>query len=300
LGSEGKQNRRIEIKLWILIGAILVSLAFLIYINIYIFTSVNPNITLTFEGESEASVFDGELVFITEYNQTLNLNVFSIYGLNVPPPDPPSISDLREINSGTKISSDDIILTVISPPSNITPKNPMRITFSLRNNMIPSPGLYQGTLFITAGANVASIPITLDVKPNLAQPTILVVDGIVISIAFWNLIAYLNAKYDEVIIKTIKGRDGRGEIIDERYQAMRDNLKKYVTSNPVVLNNAILNIGTISFGIALGIIGLPSSGYINNLHSIGPFEALTLIGIGLGIGSLKEFVPKNKSYISRS
>jgi hypothetical protein len=280
---------RIEIKLWILIGAILVSLGFLIYINRYIFTSVNPNISLTFEGESEASVFDGELVFITEYNKTLNLNVFSIYGLNVPPPNPLSISDLREINNGTEIPSDNIILTVISPPGNITPGNPIRITFSFKNNMIPSPGLYQGTLFITAGANVASIPITLDVKPNLAQPVILVVDGIVISIAFWKLIAYLNAKYPRVI----RERDGRREIIDERYEAMRDNLTVYVTSNSILSKNAILDLGTIFFGIALGIIGLPNSEYINNLHSIEYFEVLTLIGIGLGIGTLKEFVPKN-------
>jgi hypothetical protein len=292
---------RVEIKLSILIVLISISLAILIIINIHFFlVSVNPNISLTFEGEPEASVFDGELVFITEYNRIQNLNVFSIYGLNVRPPDLPSKSDLIEINSGTKISSGDIILTVISPPGNITPNNPMRITFSLTSNMIPPLGLYQGTLFITAGANVASIPITLDVKPNLARPMILVVDGIVISIAFWKLIAYLNAKYDDVIIKAIKVRDGRREIIDERYQAMRDNLTEYVTGRPIVLQNAILDAGTIFFGIALGIIALPSNEYINNLHSIQSFEALTLIGIGLGIGSLKEFVPKNKSYKSRS
>jgi hypothetical protein len=74
---------------------------------------------------------------------------------------------------------------------------------------------------------------------------------------------------------------------------MRDNLKEYVTGKPIVLKNAILDVGTISFGIALGIIGLPSSEYINNLYSIEFFEALTLIGIGLGIGSLKEIVSKN-------
>jgi len=166
----------------------------------------------------------------------------------------------------------------------------MRINFSLTNNTTLSLGLYEGTLFITAGANVASIPITLDVKPNLAQPMILVVDGIVISIAFWKLITYVDAMYPEVITKV---RDGGREIRDERYQAVRTHLKECVTGRPIVLKNAILDAGTIFFGIALGIIGLPNGEYINNLHSIELFEVLTLIGIGLGIGSLKEFLSKN-------
>lgn len=91
---------------------------------------------------------------------------------------------------------------------------------------------------------------------------ILVVDGIVISIAFWKLITYFDAMYPEVIIKM---RDSRRELRDERYQAMRDNLKGYVTGKLIVLKNAILDVGTISFGIALGIIGLPSNEYYQQL-----------------------------------
>lgn len=72
-----------------------------------------------------------------------------------------------------------------------------------------------------------------------------------------------------------------------------DNLKEYVTGKPIIIKNAILDAGTISFEIALGIIGLPSNEYINNLHSIELFEALTLIEIGFGIGSLKKFLSKN-------
>jgi hypothetical protein len=101
------------------------------------------------------------------------------------------------------------IISGVPSSNNITAKNPMRITFSLTSNTILPLGLYRGTLFIRAGANVASIPITLDVKPNLAQPMILVVEGTVISIAFWKLITYFNAMYSEVIIKV---RDGRREI----------------------------------------------------------------------------------------
>lgn len=53
-----------------------------------------------------------------------------------------------------------------------------------------------------------------------------------------------------------------------------------------------LIMSTLVVGIGLGIIGLPTAEAIVDLHSIGSFEVLTLIGIGMGIGSLKEFISR--------
>ena len=77
-----------------------------------------------------------------------------------------------------------------------------------------------------------------------------------------------------------------------RLKEMKDGPATYATKQPVIIKNFILDVGTIFFGIGLGLIGLPTTEAILNLHTIGVFEVLTLIGIGLGIGSLKEFISR--------
>lgn len=54
----------------------------------------------------------------------------------------------------------------------------------------------------------------------------------------------------------------------------------------------ITEFGSAMFGISLGIFGLLSNEFVLGLRTIGPFETTVLFGLGLGIGSLKEFVDK--------
>lgn len=54
----------------------------------------------------------------------------------------------------------------------------------------------------------------------------------------------------------------------------------------------IAEFGSAMFGISLGIFGLLSNEFIMGLRNIGLFETTVLFGLGLGIGSLKEFVDK--------
>jgi hypothetical protein len=50
--------------------------------------------------------------------------------------------------------------------------------------------------------------------------------------------------------------------------------------------------GSAILGISIGIFGLLSNDFVLGLRTIGPFEVTVLFGLGLGIGSLKEFVDK--------
>lgn len=54
----------------------------------------------------------------------------------------------------------------------------------------------------------------------------------------------------------------------------------------------ITEFGSAIFGISLGIFGLLSNDFVLGLRTVGPFEIFVLFGLGLGIGSLKEFVDK--------
>lgn len=243
--------------------------------------------SLSFDGSPEVSVFDGKLVVIIGLGQGQNSHILSIYGLDISPGVELLPSDMIETNSGDKIPSSKIGLTVITPlPTRITHENPKIFTFSLNDDVELRPGVYQGALFVREAPDVASTPITLEAKPGVAQPTTLVIDGIVISIAFWKLIIYLDARYSRLKVDNLNLRQ-------LQFERMRTDLGSYVTDKSIVIKNFILDAGTILFGIALGIIALPTNEFINSLHGIGPSEALILIGIGLGIGSLKEFLPKS-------
>ena len=47
------------------------------------------------------------------------------------------------------------------------------------------------------------------------------------------------------------------------------------------------------FGIAVTLIGVLNNALVTELQAIGSIEILTLIGIGLGVGSLKEIVDRD-------
>jgi hypothetical protein len=49
----------------------------------------------------------------------------------------------------------------------------------------------------------------------------------------------------------------------------------------------------IVFGVGIGLTTLVDNSFITGIHSLGVVEVLILIGIGLGIGSLKEIVYKS-------
>jgi hypothetical protein len=56
---------------------------------------------------------------------------------------------------------------------------------------------------------------------------------------------------------------------------------------------AIIDIITAGFGVAIALIGVLSNALVIELQAIGDIEILTLVGIGLGVGSLKEIVDKD-------
>lgn len=55
---------------------------------------------------------------------------------------------------------------------------------------------------------------------------------------------------------------------------------------------AISEFGSALFGISIGVFGLLTNDYVLGLRNIQGLEILVLFGLGLGIGSLKEFVDK--------
>jgi hypothetical protein len=287
---------------------ILLSLAGVVA-NIVILSNQKLQVSFSFQEGSQVPIFDGRLVLNNDFTTDGSSHHFSIYGSNGLPGIEMRVSDLTERDSGNKIDAASIILSDISSPNIITPENPRTIGLSIDSNL--TPGIYQGTLFVRDGTSIAAVAINLDVKPLSAKPILIVVDGITLSIVLWKVIAYLNSLYPEVevtneVVEEVINRKDRFSAIDRldaidrlgaralRHHEMRSKGPfAYATKKPVAYKNLILDIGTIIFGIGLGIIGLPTTETIINIHSIGGWQVLSLIGIGLGIGSLKEFISKS-------
>lgn len=72
----------------------------------------------------------------------------------------------------------------------------------------------------------------------------------------------------------------------ENYK-VRSLLKKSVWSKIIITEFA-----SVLFGISIGIFGLLTNEYVMGLRDLGGVEIIVLFSLGLGIGSLKEFVDK--------
>jgi cbb3-type cytochrome oxidase subunit 3 len=84
---------------------------------------------------------------------------------------------------------------------------------------------------------------------------------------------------------------------DTSKQAATEKAQKVENYNSRSLNRGttygkiiITEFGAASFGISVAIFGLLTNDYVLGLRNIGTLEVAALIGLGLGIGSLKEFV----------
>jgi hypothetical protein len=239
---------------------------------------------MNFQGDVQISIFEGDLVFNLIKSET-----FKIYSYNHPSNFQLSFSDMTEPNSGDIIASRDITLADTSIPSSINTQNPKVVSISINDYTNLNYGIYYGTLFVTDGADRASIPYTIDVTPPLSKTIILVVDGIALSIVLWKLVAYFNlqTKYTNSKLYTAM-LNPKKALFEEKGPIL------YATEPNIFGRNLILDIATLLFGITIGLIELPVSETILNIHDIGNYQVLALIALGMGIGSLKELITKNE------
>lgn len=61
---------------------------------------------------------------------------------------------------------------------------------------------------------------------------------------------------------------------------------------PVAARIGIVQLASAAVGIAIALFAMLNNDFLNGLRVIDPTDALILIGLGLGIGSLKEFIDK--------
>jgi hypothetical protein len=93
------------------------------------------------------------------------------------------------------------------------------------------------------------------------------------------------------------GADLQIELLNQKYKQERrkrteriDRIKKRYTEPSSRVRILSFDVATVIFGIVTALVGLSSNSYVIGLVEITPIDWVTLIGIGLGIGSLKGLV----------
>jgi hypothetical protein len=268
-------------ELWVYSGISIVSL--IIANVVFVLSFSDPVVSITVEDSKTFSIFDEKLTFIINDDLSFQSKNVQVYGFNGPTSINISSSEFVEDKSGDKIS-----LTFNVPHIDNIGQNPK--IFSIALEPIRE-GLYHGAIFITSNGNYTSVPIQIYVKPQMILLIIIVVDGIAFSIAAWSVIRFLNGRYK--IYKEVRNN----QLVDiepdpDEPLSIKQFLKVKKVTRQRVVENAILTGGTILFGIGLGLVALIDNTFIAGIYNLGALEILTLIGIGMGIGSLKEFLYK--------
>jgi hypothetical protein len=137
-------------------------------------------------------------------------------------------------------------------------------------------------------------------EPKLCAALLWVVVGILTSIIFWEIIKYIAQV--KKIESEIPGDNEKptmtktdGSVKFNAAALRRIELHKYVENKLISKNIAkvtTIDIATVGFGIAVGLLALLNQGYVTAIRLVEPIDIAALFGLGLGIGSLREFVTK--------
>jgi len=184
-------------------------------------------------------------------------------------------------------------------------------------------GSYQGWVLVRTGETLlTSFSITAETQPLIMVATLWVLIGIFLSLTLWELIKYVKRKEAECKENDlqIEAQSVTAEVTSLRsvrfgpiytsevdrlnaiaFKKMQESalwgqvavgLKERWSKWRSLVKIIILQFGSIAFGIAIGFLGIYNNTAVTNLLVIGVQEILILLGLGLGIGSLKELVDK--------
>ena len=168
---------------------------------------------------------------------------------------------------------------------------------------------------VTKGNQTFSIPLALQTLPMINRAILWVLVGIFMALGFWEVFKYLDKRLTQTgaeneirgarievprkitaatdilgienflksvgHVQSVATKMAKAEALESRYATPQSTAKI-----------GILQIGSVALGIAVAYIGLLNNDYVANIRAIGFQDAIVLIGLGLGIGSLKEIFDK--------
>lgn len=276
------------------IFAIIIFVLLIIATHHFISQNISPkSYLLSLKGESTYSNYPVS-AFVDD-SQIIN-----IFGLNnVSGRDDITMTDM--IGQADNLTSSNIGYRVYSK------SNPQNQTEPIRINVTASgtkPGLFQGLMMIRVeNTTHISIPLTFTSDVITYYAVIWIMIGIFTSFIFWEFIKVNQKKRIKVQLEPLKeatktldktNLPGLAENLVQRvkHERMYDYLDNRYKTRAAAGKIVFVDIVSIIFGIAIGLIGLLNNDFVNNIRFINPESIVILFGTGLAIGSIKELVDK--------
>ena len=145
-------------------------------------------------------------------------------------------------------------------------------------------GNFQGWFMVLLGKEIIAVPMTASTDPLYKIALLWVTIGALISIGTWELANFLDANRVEELLKKKPN--------DVRLNARKSKHKAHLRTLLNVIQFTFVNFFTVIFGIAAFYLALLSNPQVMQLQTISDIDKLSLIGLGLGIGSLSGFINK--------
>jgi hypothetical protein len=168
------------------------------------------------------------------------------------------------------------------------------------NDSSLSPGVFQGRILVS-GNTSETIPMTISTEPLLVFGTLLVIIGALVSVCIWEVVRFYMNKFKNVNIVNLEGMVGlhnvnqnvlTAEIAQQQIELSRHKARN---SNPKITIPKLLVMQLISalLGVAIALFGALANQEVIGVYNLGIYQVVTLLGVGLAAGSLKEFVDKD-------
>jgi|RhiMethySRZTD1v2_1073278.scaffolds.fasta_scaffold200077_2 hypothetical protein len=262
----------------IIIFSIAVLVVFLVILSIVQLVE-SKNYTLTFN--DDLTYTDGSMILVVDNNDKNSIKKILVYGFNNNSEYKISSSHLMDQSHQVVKSSDITFNNKSEFLLNNIQNEPVVIDVSINNIQL---GESSGRIIFT-GNHITSVPIKITTEPLVVRALLWVLIGVLISVIIWELINQLTTKHYRDIYK------GDIESYKELHHKVLRHEKRWTGNG--WKRQTLYIIGSAGFAMSVGIISLFNNDYVTGQRVIDPNEIIVLIGIGLGTGSIKEFVDRS-------
>lgn len=239
-------------------------------------------------------VGEGELTFTLENNRGQTLPSIYIYGLTLPN----NVNQADVFLSNLYSQDGRPVSRISAQPDTITRSDismpPAKIGISIPSNK--EMGDFQGWLMLSLGEELISIPLKASTDPLFLIAVLWVSVGALVTIGTWELGRFFDRRQTKEELNSLtKELSVAAQVNDPKFLAIQNKKTRYdlrLTNSRQAIKFAFVDTFSFVFGIGLFYIGLLDNSFVTGLQTISEFDIYSLIGIGIGIGSLAGFINK--------
>jgi hypothetical protein len=240
------------------------------------------------EDSTTYKVGDGKLTFTLNNNQGATSSLY-IYGLLLANNINQAkffVSDLYS-QGGTSVKASDILVDPNTISLGPISESPTKVDLTVQNSK--ELGKFQGWFMLLIGEEVISVPLTASTDPLVLIALLWATTGALISIGTWEIANF----FDRLRTNRQFGQLTSFSPADQQsINQKKVKLDAHLANSREATQFTLVNFFTVIFGIAAFYLALLSNPDVMELQTISQFDIYSLIGLGLGIGSLSGFINK--------